>query len=472
MLYSLGILVFLGSLGLGLAAFAWVTGTRFATEAARPASLRWLRHWTLRGLLLPVGIWAIMNFGFSVAWQPFMPRLQIVQGTANWLPLYAAYIATGFCIISSYWTAVTLGWIAWRAGHGLEAEMRTHFRGLCLTSLGVLILPAIGMVAMGGWLALGLALTLMLAPVAGYGPTILRPKKMPPLYAKAIARMKFGKYSEAEQEVIAQLEKREDDFDGWMMLAELYAIHFNDLDEAEQTILEICDQPRTSPSQMATALHKLADWHLKLRGDPDAARRALQVIANRQPGTHLARMAQLRAAQLPPTAEELREQQIAKPVHLPALHDPLDEPPGPAAPVLSAKEAAERVKVLNERLKRNPDDLAIREELARLYAGPLDQPSTGISHLQSLLARPDRPAERAAEWLGLIAAWQIERLNLPEAGSATLRRILEEFPDSPTARAAQRRLQHLDGEAKLAQARAAKPPPIRIRIDPGNSTPA
>lgn len=472
MIYSLGILVFLGSLGLGLAAFAWVTGYRFATETARLENFRWLRAWTLRGLLVPAFIWAVMNFGFSFEFQPFMPRLQIVQGTVNWLPLYCAYAATGFCVISSYWTAVTLAWIAWRAGNGLDAEIGAHFRALCLTSLGVLILPAIGMVALGGWLTLGLALTLILAPVAGYGPTVLRPKKMPPLYAKAIARMKFGKYSEAEQEVIAQLEKREDDFDGWMMLAELYANHFNDVEEAEQTILEICDQPRTTPSQMGTALHKLADWHLKLRSDPDAARRALQVIANRQPGTHLARMAQARAAQLPQTAEELREQQINKPVHLPALHDPLDEPAGPAASTLGAKEAAERVTQLNARLKHRPDDLEIREELARLYAGPLDQPSTGIAHLQSLLARPDRPEAKAPEWLGLIAAWQLERLHASAAGSETLRRLIQEFPESPTAHAAQRRLQHLEAEEKMRLARAAKPPPIRIRIDPGGTTPA
>src|SRR5205823_4090341 len=121
---------------------------------------------------------------------------------------------------------------------------------------------------------------------------------------RAIAKMKFGKYTEAEWEIIRELEKSEDDFEGWMMMAELYANHFHDLAEAEQTILEICDQPRTTLPQLSIALHRLADWHLKLACDPDAARRALQMICDRARGTHLARMAQLRLQQLPATAEE------------------------------------------------------------------------------------------------------------------------------------------------------------------------
>ena len=52
-----------------------------------------------------------------------------------------------------------------------------------------------------------------------YGPSILHVKPTPPMYARAIARMKFGKYSEAELEIIRELEKCEDDFEGWMMLA-------------------------------------------------------------------------------------------------------------------------------------------------------------------------------------------------------------------------------------------------------------
>jgi len=137
------------------------------------------------------------------------------------------------------------------------------------------------------------------------------------MYSRAIARMKFGKYGEAEKEIISQLEKCEDDFEGWMMLADLYANQFDDLAGAEQTILEVCDQPRTTHSQLSIALHRLADWQLKSAGDPDVARRTLQMICDRLPGTHLARMAQLRIHQLPRTAVELRDEQTARPIPCP-----------------------------------------------------------------------------------------------------------------------------------------------------------
>src|SRR5205807_1274110 len=151
-------------------------------------------------------------------------------------------------------------------------------------------------------------------PIAGYAPNILKTKKLPPMYARAVAKMKFGKYSEAEWEIIRELEKCEDDFEGWLMLADLYATQFRDLTEAEQTVLEICDQPRTTPSQVSIALHRLADWHLKLAKDPEAARRALQMICDRLPGTHLAKMAMLRMNQLPLNAAELRVQEMHEPI--------------------------------------------------------------------------------------------------------------------------------------------------------------
>ena len=468
--FSLGIFTLLSALGVGLAAFAWVTDYRLAREDEYPESFRWLRRWTIQGLLAPSLIWALMNFGLSLELQSFMPRLQAAQGSKFWFPLYAAYVAAGFTIVSSYWTGLTLGWIAWRSSRRLEGEAHSDFRALCWTSLAAMSLPALGFIWLGGWMALGFAAIAVLTPIAAYAPVILRPKKLPPMYARAIARMKFGKYAAAEQEVIRQLEGHEDDFEGWLMLAELYAVHFHDLSEAEQTILEICDQPRTTPGQVGIALHRLADWHLKLSGDPDAARRALAVISNRMPGTHLARMAELRVASLPHTAEELREQKVNKPFYLPALVDPLDdEKSGPAA-TLSAKEAADRAAQLSARVKKHPEDVVPREELARLLAGPLDQPAAAIVQVEALMALPDQPPEKIANWLGLIASWQLARLHDREAARETLRRLLREHPNTPTAFAAQRRLLRIDQEDKLAAVQPSVTP--RIRIETGSDGPA
>lgn len=464
MIIHLGLGVFLTFLAAGFAAFAWATEHRFVTEERRAESRRWLIRWGIQGLLAPWLIWALMNLGISFEIQSFMPRLQKVQGTTQWFPLYCAYTAGGFAVISSYWSAMTLGWILWRNGAPLEGEAWVHFRGLCGASLIGMLLPAAFFVWVGGWLAVGLAVMAIFAPIAGYAPAILRPKPLPPMYARAIARMKFGKYSEAEEEVIKQLERREDDFEGWLMLADLYANHFDDIAEAEQTILEICDQPRTTPGQLSVALHKLADWYLKLKGDPEAARRALGVIGNRLPGTHLARMAQLRAVQLPRTAEEFREQQMNKPVHLPALHDPLDDGKGEPVSVIDPAVAKQRAAQLEARVKDQPADPAPREELARWYAGALGRPEAAIAQAELLLALPEQPPERRAGWMALIATWQIEGLQDQATGGETLRRIIREFPGTPTAFAAQRRLLYLEQEEIMRQNR--KPPPLpRIRIE-------
>jgi tetratricopeptide (TPR) repeat protein len=308
-----------------------------------------------------------------------------------------------------------------------------------------MIVPALFLWYFGGWPLFGLAGIAMLAPMAGYGSNILQLKKAPPIYARAIARMKFGKYSEAEMEIIQELEKCEDDFDGWLMLAGLYANQFNDLAEAEKTILEICAHPKTTPSQLSIALHQLANWHLQRGGNPAAARRALQMICTRLPGTHLAHMAQLRINQLPASVKELRQQQSGAPIPLPALGDSIDQAP-PTESGMQRHEAAEAANACVETLSRDPNNTSARERLARLFAEHLDQPDLGIEQANLLLDLPDQPESRRAEWLSLIAAWHIRYRHDTDAARETLQRLIRDFPQTPQALAARRRLQLLSAE--------------------------
>jgi hypothetical protein len=172
----------------------------------------------------------------------------------------------------------------------------------------------------------------------------------------------------------------------------------------------------------------------------------------------------LRAAQLPRTAEEFREQQLNKPVHLPALHDPLDDGKSGPATAMDPAVARQRAAQLEARVKAQPADPEPREELARLCAGALGKPDAAIALLEHLLVLPDQLPEKRASWVAMIATWQIEGLKDRAAGCETLRRIIREFPGTPTAFAAQRRLLHLDTEEKMKK--APKPPPIpRIRIE-------
>jgi len=436
--------VFILLLALAAAGAGWGLAYGLTPESSRPQRICKLVAWSGKGLLAPLVLWALMNLGLSWHLQPFMPQVQAAQNSGSpWFGVYLSVLATGAFVICSYWAAVTLGWTVAEAGRSADGETRAQFKSLCLTCLIAMLIPAVALVFFGGWMLLGLAGIALFGPMAGYGPGVLHTRPTPPMYARAVARMKFGKYSEAEWEIIRELEKCEDDFEGWMMLAELYAHHFKDLPQAEQTILEICDQPKTTASQLSVALHKLADWQLEQAGNPAAARRALQMICNHLPGTHLARMAQLRMNQLPATVAALRQQQSGERIPLPALGDSVDEPPAPAQSEEERRKAAQEANDCVEILKADSNNVHAREKLARLFAERLDQAELGIEQATLLLDLPDQPDGRRAEWLGLIAAWQIKYRQDVQAGRALLERLLREFPNSPQAFAARRRLQLL-----------------------------
>jgi hypothetical protein len=435
-----------------LVTVAWVMAYRLTPSRRWRQTVRWLLFWSLKGVLLPLTIWALMNVGLSWNLQPFMPEVQVAQNSGgDWLPDFLRVVGIGLFIIASYWSAGTLGWTLAGVAAAMEEEARKDFKALCWTCCLAMIIPSLIILALGGWPTLGLAAAAILVPLAWYTPGLLSPKNVAPIYARAIARIKFGKYSEAEWEIIHELEKCEDDFEGWMMLAELYASHFQDLAEAEQTIRGICEQPSVTPTQLSVALHKLADWQLKLGGDPAGARRALKVICDRLRGSHLAFMAQLRMNQLPATAADLHEQQAAKPIPLPALGDSLDEPPPPEAG-WAQEEAVAAANGCVGTLKQNPNNVPARESLARLFAERLNQADQGIAQIMLLLGMPNQPESKRAEWLSMIAAWHLKYRHDVEEGRAFLQRILNEHPQSPQAIAAQRRMHVLDAEAKRRDA--------------------
>lgn len=431
-------------LGIVFVAIPWILTLRLTAEAKRERMVRWLLVWVLKGLAAPLALWVILNLGISWDLQPFMPAVQAAKNRGgNWAPEYLRVIGAGLFIISSYWSAITLGWLMVSAGRALDGPARKELRDVYLACLLGLAIPTGLIVLLGGLYTAGLAGTFLLAPMARCAQNLLQPPKLPPMYARAIARMKFGKYSEAEWEIIKELENWEDDFEGWMMLADLYAHHFHNLAEAEQTVLELCAQEKTSPSQFAVAMHRLADWHLKLAKNPDAARRTLLRIEERLPGTHLAHMAQLRIDQLPSSAAELKEQQNAQTIPMPALGDRLDEP-AETTTVLDTDKAAKAANAYVEQLKQNPNNAAARDKLARILAERLNKPQLGIDQIELLLEMPERSEAERAEWLGLIAAWQIKYCKDLDNGRKSLERLRREFPRSPQALSATRRLELLD----------------------------
>ncbi|HOC54429.1 MAG TPA: hypothetical protein PKI20_02270 [Verrucomicrobiota bacterium] len=439
-------LVLLLLLSVATVAAAWKLSCALAAECERSELVRRFLPWCVKAVLAPLVIWALMNVGLSWKLHPFMPQVKAAQNAGTgWFMAYLSVMATGLLVITSYWSAVTLVWALIEAGASAEEQHRTQLKALCRGCSMLMAAPALALLYFGGWTMLGLAGIILLGPMAVYGATILHTPPTPPAYARAVGRMKLGKYSEAEWEIIRQLEKHQDDFDGWMMLAELYANQFNDLPGAERTILEICNQPTTTPSQLAVALHRLADWQLQRAGDPVAARHTLQMICDRLPTSHLAHMAQLRMHQLPASAAALRQQQSGDRIPLPALGDSIEQVPAPVESENELHQAAQTANECVELLKEDPRNVPARERLARLFAERLDEPDRGIQQVTLLLDLPDQPEARRAEWLGMIAAWHIKYRHDLDAGRQTLERIVRDFPQSPQAFAARWRLNRTGG---------------------------
>ena len=453
-------LTFLFGVSIGVAGAAWVLTVQLWTPAERARNCWWLLGWFAKGLLLPLALWTLMNLGLAWNLQPFMPEIQAAKNIGKgWLPVLMRVVGDGFFLVSSSWAVVTLGWQLALAWGSTKAEFRENFKELCRTCAVLLLLPAAAIAWFGGWPMFPLAVGVILGPIAAFAPRLIHAKPRPPMYSRAVARLKLGKYSEAEWEIIRELEKCEDDFDGWMMLADLYANHFHDLKGAERTVLEICTRAETTAPQLSIALHRLADWNLKLTGDLDGARFALDLICERLKGTHLAHMAQLRINRLLETLDELRQRETGRNrVPLPALGDSLDAPPARAISRLDRLKAAELANACVERLTQNPDDVGAREKLARVFAERLNKAELGIEQLGLLLDLPEQPEARRAEWLGLVAAWQLKHLEDADAARKVLERLVREFPNTPQALAAGRRLRLMAAQAATNLKAAARSP--------------
>ncbi len=422
-------------------------------EAEGPAAQRRFRAWVCKGLLVPLLFW----FGINCGLVPGMPILvrEVALARArggNWLGLLLESSGPVLYLAASCWSATTFGWLLPEIA--ARTKDRADFKMQCLF-WSMLLLPVAGLVCfLSGPGGFGLALMMWLWPLVHFTLPNAQTKKSPPMYSPAVADLKFGKYRDAEAHVLSELEKHEDDFEGWMMLADLYANHFNDLVEADRTIRALCAQPNVSSVQISRALHRLADWHINLGTDPVGGRSALEEICARLPDTHFARMARLRIDQLPATREELLEQRKPKTFKLPALRSDLEEAPGvPESDeeLAAARNLADRCVA---RLRQNPDDIAARDEFARLLAERLGHAELAIEQLELLLAMPNQPEQRAAEWLARIAAWEMKYRHDWDAARVVLERIIREYPQSPQAFASQRRLSQMEMDRRFQKARA------------------
>src|SRR5208283_498655 len=79
-----------------LIASAWTLVDRLAAPGHRGENPRWLVPWAIKGLTVPILIWAVMNLGVSWRLQPFMPEVQFARNKGGaWFGAFLGVLAKG-----------------------------------------------------------------------------------------------------------------------------------------------------------------------------------------------------------------------------------------------------------------------------------------------------------------------------------------------------------------------------------------
>lgn len=450
----------------GIAGIVWMLLRCWETvheEESRPAWRGYL-VWVAKGLVGPIALWIVLGAGLWPGSTPLIPELARLKGKAGFGDALIAASGPVAFLAASLWVAISAGWLTVLACPRVRDPR--DYRATVLFWTAVLVLPAWGLWKVGGPYAAGAALSVWLLPVCWFTTNLQVKQVTPPSYSKAIAQAKFGRFAQAEKAVLDELEQHQDDVEGWMMLAELYATRFHDLAEADRTVRQLCQQPGIEAVRISLALNRLADWHLKYNQDPVAARAALAELIRLLPETHAARMAGQRLAQMARTREEWIEQQNPKPISLPALSDTLEDGAHSAVDTLSPTAARDRADRCVERLREDPNRADARDEFARLLAGPLGKHALAIEQWELLVGLSEPSDHQRAEWLAQMAICQEQKMGDPAAARRTLERLVREYPQTSQAFAAQRRLSRLEVEQRL-QARQRHPaPPPHLKVKP------
>lgn len=267
-----------------------------------------------------------------------------------------------------------------------------------------------------------------------------------PVYSIATARRKQGKFREAEAEIRKQLAHFPEDFEGQMLLAELQAEEFKDVDSATLTIEEILNQEGHNIRNLAYALNRLADWHLKLTGSREEAIAALEQIARQWPDHQVALLAKQRLAHLTP-ASMLDDQKDRRRLRL-VSHPEYIGLQGQTASPAPQENPGEKAVQLVEHLNLHPDDSEAREELALLYASHYQRLDLAIEQLDQLVRQPHQPARQVVHWLQEITDLYVKQADDLESAKKTLERIIQRYPKSAAAENARHRIAYLQLERR------------------------
>jgi TolA-binding protein len=379
------------------------------------------------------------------------------------------------CLILAVFAAAT-GWFLWRWLKNSDDPALLIFRwGLTLLILGGLAYSGAkgqkqlaagdklgAMIVLYGALG-GLVMAIIWVPVmTGYVGRLFgslldggnQEIEAKPFFSVFQSMRQRGKYFEALAEIRKQLDKFPTNFEAQMFLAELQAENLNDLPGAAITVQRICNQQEHPPLKIAFALNRLADWHLGLTKDREAAQQTLEKIQELYPGTELAlnaaqKIARLANADMLLASHDRQLLEVKKGVRNLGLQR--GENGRLKAPEIDQeKVAAEYV----AHLEQHPLDTHAREKLAVLYATHYHRLDLAADQLEQLIQQPNHISKQVVHWLNVLADLQVQEGAAEEAVRATLQRIVDGYPDIAAADSARRRMDHLKLELRRQTTKA------------------
>jgi tetratricopeptide (TPR) repeat protein len=339
---------------------------------------------------------------------------------------------------------VTLGvaaFMIWVAIPALLVDGYGALHGLSLTLICALVMIITWRHDISGLIA---------NPIASLYDGGTEPPDPHPAYSVAMARQKQGRYLEAIAEIRKQLDRFPTDVEGQLLLAQVQAEDLKDLPAAELTIQRFCEQPGHAPQNVVFALYSLADWHLKVAQDREAARRALQKIVDLYPESEFApgaahRIAHLGSQEMLLAPHDRRKYLVAEGVrNIGLLQTSEHLRPVGTDPTQQAEEYVKH-------LEQHPLDTEAREKLAIIYADHYGRLDLASDQLEQLIQDPSEPAKLVVHWLNVLADLQIRCGATYETARETLERIVDRAPNRAAAEIARHRIALLKLELKAKE---------------------
>ena len=115
-------------------------------------------------------------------------------------------------------------------------------------------------------------------------------------------------------------------------------------------------------------------------------------------------------------------------------------------------EFAEAILAVREQLAKFPNDYEGVVLLATVQAEDLKDVPSAEATLNAFCGRDEAPPKQVAAAMMLLADWQLKLVHDVDSAAATLRRVIDRYPDTELSTAAAQRLAHLGGTGKILAA--------------------